>query len=165
MLLCPQNKSGIRILDADPSIRCDEVWPAHRIRAPTRVPVRVPTLNPLRPPCSVSCPAVVLVALQAGGVQMRLKPAAALSLAGYAVGLPLTFLLLLVRHRGSILADQALKVAGLGGTEATNPYFHIRMQFQELYRCGDGAPLLHFLCGPDGSRRTFVRCGRVNSLC
>ena len=63
----------------------------------------------------------VLSAPQAGGVQERLKPAAALSLAGYAVGLPLTFLVLLVKHRQSIIADQALKVAGLGGTEATNP--------------------------------------------
>ena len=77
-----------------------------------------------------------LIARQAGGVQERLKPAAALSLVGYAVGLPLTFLVLLVKHRASIVADQALRVAGQGSTEATNPYFHIRMQFQELYRCG-----------------------------
>jgi hypothetical protein len=67
-------------------------------------------------------------------VQERLKPAAALSLLGYAVGLPLSFLVLLVKHRESIIADQALKVTGQGGTEATNPYFHIRMRFQELYR-------------------------------
>jgi hypothetical protein len=75
---------------------------------------------------------------QAGGVQERLKPSAVLSLLGYAVGLPMTFIVLLVKHRESILADQALKVAGQGGTEATNPYFHIRMQFQELYRCAGG---------------------------
>ncbi len=83
-------------------------------------------------------------------MQERLKPAAALSLAGYAVGLPLTFLVLLVKHRQSILADQALKVSGQGGTEATNPYFHVRMQFQELYRCGGrGTPLL---CGWEPSK-------------
>ncbi len=65
----------------------------------------------------------------------RLRPAAVLSLLGYAVGLPVAFLVVLWRHRQSIIADQVLKVAGKGGSEATNPYFHIRMQFQELYRC------------------------------
>ncbi len=73
--------------------------------------------------------------VQAGGVQERLKPAAVLSLLGYAVGLPVAFLYILVKHRASIHADQALKVAGSGGTAATNPHFHIRTRFQELYRC------------------------------
>jgi hypothetical protein len=40
------------------------------------------------------------------------------------------------RHRASLHADQAMRVAGQGGTEATNPYFHIRTRYQELYRCG-----------------------------
>ncbi len=80
-------------------------------------------------------------------MQERLKPAAALSLVGYAVGLPLTFLVLLVKHRASIVADQALRVAGQGSTEATNPYFHIRMQFQELYRCVCTPSLFVRVCG------------------
>jgi hypothetical protein len=166
VLSCPQNESGIRILDADPSIRCDEVCPLHRIPTSTHAPLcecvpslNVPTLqrffsggrfgsrqaggvqerrmpDPPRP----SLYSYSFVSTQAGGVQERLKPAAVLSLLGYTVGLPLTFFMLLVKHRQSILADQALKVAGQGATEATNPYFHIRMQFQELYRCGGGAP-------------------------
>jgi hypothetical protein len=72
---------------------------------------------------------------QAGGVHERLKPAAALSLVVYAFGLPLSFLVVLTKHHATIHADQALRVAGQGGTEATNPYFHIRTRFQELYRC------------------------------
>jgi hypothetical protein len=68
-------------------------------------------------------------------VHERLKPAAVLSLLGYAVGLPLGFLVVLVRHRESIIADQALKAVGQGGTEATNPYYSIRTRYQELYRC------------------------------
>ena len=193
MLSCPQNESGIRILDADPSIRCDEVWLVHRILTSTRVPFCecVPSLNPVCPLYTVSCPAAALaarqaggvqerrtataapprpslysyscVSTQAGGVQERLKPAAVLSLLGYTVGLPLTFLVLLVKHRQSIGADQALRVAGQGGTEATNPYFHIRMQFQELYRCGGGAPhvVLPAWMGPTTSR-IFAR---VPPLC
>jgi hypothetical protein len=93
------------------------------------------------------------VSTQAGGVQEALKPAAALSLLGYAVGLPVAFLVILLRHRQSIVADQALRVAGQGGTEATNPYFHIRMQFQELYRCKRACGLLR-----DASSFPLHRC-------
>ncbi len=71
---------------------------------------------------------------QDGGVQRRLRPAAALSLVCYAVGLPVAFLFMLVKHRASIHADQALRVAGKGATESTNPYFHVRTRYQELYR-------------------------------
>lgn len=64
----------------------------------------------------------------------RLRPAAVLSLVCYAVGLPVTFMVILVKHRREIAKDQALRVADLGATEATNPYFHIRTRYQELYR-------------------------------
>jgi hypothetical protein len=69
-------------------------------------------------------------------VAEQLRPAAALSLVVYAVGLPAAFLTILLKHRKSICADQALRVAGQGATEATNPYFHIRTRYQELYRWG-----------------------------
>jgi hypothetical protein len=70
---------------------------------------------------------------QAGSVQQSLKPAAIGSIVVYTVGLPLAFLLILVRHRHAIQADQALRVANEGNTEATNPHFYIRLRYQELY--------------------------------
>ncbi len=74
---------------------------------------------------------------QADSVAQRLRPAAALSLVCYAVGLPLTFLAILLKHRKPIFEDQKLRVASLGGTEATNPYFHVRTRYQALYRYED----------------------------
>jgi hypothetical protein len=64
----------------------------------------------------------------------RLRPAATLSLVCYTVGLPVGFLCILAKHRRSIFKDQSMRVAGQGDTEATNPYFHIRTRYQELYR-------------------------------
>jgi hypothetical protein len=90
------------------------------------------------------CAAVVLLlcyrgafppALQPGGVQESLKPAAGLSIAVYTIGLPLTFLFILLNHRHAIFADQTLRMANAGSSEATNPNFHIRRRYQELYRC------------------------------
>jgi hypothetical protein len=77
--------------------------------------------------------------LQAGGAQEALKPAAALSIVVYTLGLPTAFLTILIRHRDAIYADQTLRVANEGESEATNPNFHIRRRYQELYRCGRGA--------------------------
>jgi hypothetical protein len=125
---CTQNKDGEYILDADPSIKCYEVGQGAVVATS---------------PYSQSC--VVLGALhamhrlfgpsQAGGVQEALKPAAALSIVVYTLGLPAAFLTILVRHRGAIYADQTLRVGNQGATEATNPNFHIRRRYQELYRC------------------------------
>ncbi len=78
---------------------------------------------------------------QPGGVQESLKPAAALSIMVYTLGLPLSFLAILLRHRHAIFADQTLRVANEGGTEDANPQFYIRKRYQELYRCG---PMLCF---------------------
>ncbi len=72
--------------------------------------------------------------MQPGSVAERLRPAAALSLGVYAVGLPTAFLVILIKHRRSIVVDQGMRVAGQGATEASNPYFHIRTRYQELYR-------------------------------
>lgn len=73
--------------------------------------------------------------MQPGGVQEGLKPAAALSIVGYTLGLPLTFLGILLRHRHAIYADQTLRMANDGTSPAFNPNFHIRRRYQELYRC------------------------------
>jgi hypothetical protein len=86
--------------------------------------------GPRRP---VSARAPLCAREQAGGVQEKMKPAAAVALVVYAVGIPLAFLYLLVRHRVGIKADQVLKLQGLGNTSATNPNFHIRRRLQKLY--------------------------------
>ncbi len=72
--------------------------------------------------------------LQAGGVQEALKPAAALSIVVYTLGLPAAFLAILIRHRNAIYADQTLRMANQGASDATNPNFYIRRRYQELYR-------------------------------
>jgi hypothetical protein len=67
-------------------------------------------------------------------VQEGLKPAAALSIVVYTVGLPVAFLAILLKHRHAIQADQTLRAAHGGTSPATNPNFHIRRRYQELYR-------------------------------
>ena len=78
-------------------------------------------------------PWLLVLLMQAGGVQQRMKPAAALALVVYAAGIPLAFFWLLLRHRAGIVADQTLKLQGMGNTKATNPNFHIRRRLQKLY--------------------------------
>ncbi len=86
--------------------------------------------------CTIPLPTCFRVpACQAGGIQESLKPAAAVSLVVYTLGLPLSFLVILVKHRRAIQADQALRVANKGNDETTNPNFYIRRRYQELYRC------------------------------
>jgi hypothetical protein len=62
-----------------------------------------------------------------------MKPAATVSMILYAFGMPLVFLIILFRHRASIVRDQTLRMRGQGGT-ASNPDFSIRTRYQELYR-------------------------------
>ena len=76
--------------------------------------------------------------LQVGGVQESLKPAAALSIVVYTVGLPVAFFAILLKYRVEIRADQTLRVASDGNTAASNPNLHIRKRYQELYRCVAG---------------------------
>jgi hypothetical protein len=73
--------------------------------------------------------------LQVGGVQESLKPAAAMSIVVYTVGLPVAFFTILLKYRAEIRADQTLRVASDGHTAASNPNLHIRKRYQELYRC------------------------------
>jgi hypothetical protein len=72
---------------------------------------------------------------QPGGTQESLKPVAALSLVVFTAGLPASFLFALLRHRHAIVADQKLREVHAGDSPDTNPNFHIRTRFQELYRC------------------------------
>ncbi len=77
---------------------------------------------------------MVSLCIQPGGVQEALKPVAALSIVGYTLGLPAAFFFILVKHRHVIVADQTLRMANDGFSESTNPNFHIRRRYQELYR-------------------------------
>jgi hypothetical protein len=128
---CTQNKDGTYILDADPSIKCDEVGQNGSGRW-------IPSFTHQPRSAVVAVWCVQMLVLQAGSVQEALKPAAALSIVVYTLGLPVAFLTILIRHRGAIHADQTLRVANEGESEATNPNFHIRRRYQELYRCGRG---------------------------
>ena len=62
-----------------------------------------------------------------------MKPAAVLSLLCYTVGLPASFLYIIIHHRSAIRADQSLRQRNLGQTVASNPQLHIRRRFQDLY--------------------------------
>ncbi len=55
---CAQNESGIRILDADPSIRCDEVRPA-RTRVQSRTRAHPQTRARACPPSREACVSAV----------------------------------------------------------------------------------------------------------
>ena len=87
-------------------------------------------------PFTVACACVgsPLRMLQVGGVQESLKPAAALSVVVYTIGLPVAFFAILLKYRVEIRADQTLRVASDGNTAASNPNLHIRKRYQELYR-------------------------------
>jgi hypothetical protein len=50
----------------------------------------------------------------------------------YTVGLPMSSLTILVRHRAAIFADQSLRCKGRGDTPANNPNFKIRKRYEEL---------------------------------
>jgi hypothetical protein len=68
-----------------------------------------------------------------GGVQQAMKPAAALSLVVYTVGLPIAFLSILVVHRTAIFRDQTLRQSNLGDAPESNPDYFVRKRYQELY--------------------------------
>jgi hypothetical protein len=150
---CSVNQDGVYILDVDPSIKCNEVrhCPASYTScklaaivllwwcsfAASDFAMRMNIENILwccR--CSWAWATCGCNMGQAGGTQESLKPAAILSFVCYTVGLPLAFLTILLRHREAIRADQTLRLANDGGSEATNPNFHIRRRYQELYRWG-----------------------------
>jgi hypothetical protein len=78
---------------------------------------------------------VLCMLVQPGGVQESLKPAAVLSMIVYSLGLPVAFLVILVRERDAIRADQVLRMSNSGHSEVSNPNFRTRQRFQELYRC------------------------------
>jgi hypothetical protein len=63
-----------------------------------------------------------------------MKPWGYLSIFVYTIGLPSLFAGILYHNREGIIADQQLREKSRGITRETNPHFHIRMRYQELYR-------------------------------
>jgi hypothetical protein len=82
-----------------------------------------------------------------------MKPWAALSLALFAVGLPLSFFSVMYWFRNEIYADQCLRARNVGSSPATNPNFHVRKRFEELYRW---ATQCHRVCMMGGHRLSVV---------
>jgi hypothetical protein len=72
--------------------------------------------------------------VQPGGVQERMKPWGYASMVVYTMGLPVLFTWLLYQHREGIRADQQLRAQNRGLSRESNPHFHLRMRYQELYR-------------------------------
>jgi hypothetical protein len=131
---CSMNKDGAWILDADPSIKCNVV----RRRSESRhnrlwrlsLEWELCSPSPFCPhPASRNC---TPMCVQVGGIQEAMKPAAAMSLVVYTVGLPASFFTILVVHRNSIFLDQTLREKHLGNTPDTNPNWTTRRRFQEL---------------------------------
>ncbi len=71
---------------------------------------------------------------QPGGLQEQMKPWGYLSMVVYTIGLPILFAWILYHNQEGIIADQQLREKCRGITRETNPHFHIRMRYQELYR-------------------------------
>ena len=51
----------------------------------------------------------------------------------YSLGIPCVFGVVLFLHQREIVEDQRLLVRGTGGSAQSNPYFHIRQRFNQLY--------------------------------
>jgi hypothetical protein len=61
-----------------------------------------------------------------------MKPAGALALVLYAIGIPAVFLAVLVKYRTGIKEDQRMKLKGQGNSASSNPHYGIRRRFQKL---------------------------------
>ncbi len=127
---CSKNEDGAWILDADPSIKCNVVRsmrPSGGTVGGTEgtlawilsphgclsllalfTPPTPPPHGPISPLPQTSCPHPA-PSSKPGGIQESMKPVATLSLVLYTLGLPLTFLVILVRHRSAIVQDQTLR--------------------------------------------------------
>ena len=75
-----------------------------------------------------------MVFCQAGNEQAQLVPYAIGSFVIYTVGIPLSFSAIMWWHRKSIIADQELRMLGIGDSRASNPQFATRIRYQELYQ-------------------------------
>jgi hypothetical protein len=69
-----------------------------------------------------------------------MKPAAVASLVFYTAGFPVAFLAILIRYRREIFLDQTLRQQHKGTDPDTNPHFHIRRRYQELYVLSSDGP-------------------------
>jgi hypothetical protein len=115
---CTKNDDGIPFLDAEPSLRCDNVSPF----APSPSVVSFGFLL-----VHIACP-------QPPPVLLRIRKWAIASAVLYAAGIPIIFAWILFRYRNSIRADQEMRSHGQGNSRNLNPFFAIRQRYQKLYR-------------------------------
>lgn len=69
----------------------------------------------------------------AGGLQLRVLPAALVFLIFYCVGFPVTVVFVFWLENKQIMSDQILRAHGRGMHPATNPNYEFRMRFSRLY--------------------------------
>jgi hypothetical protein len=56
-----------------------------------------------------------------------------IAIVGYGVGVPLIYAVIIFRFSGKMKVDQALRIRGLSGSRATNPFYTMQKRFRRLY--------------------------------
>ena len=69
----------------------------------------------------------------AGGLQVRVLPAALIFLVAYCIGFPLIIILVFYKEKHQILADQLLRAHGRGMHPLSNPNYEFRQRYSRLY--------------------------------
>jgi hypothetical protein len=147
---CSADSDGVRFLDADPSIPCDEVGPVidcATAHGPALPAVPRTDFNRLATPSHTPV-GLFLAGPQPGGIQQRMKAWGFVSMVAYTIGLPALFSWILFTNRAAIQRDQQLRAELRGAVAEENPDLHVRTRFQELY---------WYAC--------IQRCTRCPSLC
>lgn len=75
-----------------------------------------------------------VVLLQPPAVLARIRRWAIFSAVVYTVGVPLGFAWVLFRYRVQIREDQLLLSRGIGNSPESNPQYHVRRKFNQLYQ-------------------------------
>ena len=69
----------------------------------------------------------------AGGLQVRVLPAALIFLVAYCIGFPLIIIIVFYIEKHQILADQLLRAHGRGMHPLSNPNYEFRQRYSRLY--------------------------------
>lgn len=76
----------------------------------------------------------VCVCLQPPAALVGIRRWAIASAVVYAVGIPFGFAWVLYRHRAEMREDQLLLSKGTGNSEESNPQYHVRRKYNQLYQ-------------------------------
>ena len=68
-----------------------------------------------------------------GADYLMMKQVAVLSIVAYGIGIPGIYCWLLFGNAGAIKVDQALRIRGLSGSRASNPYYDMQKRLRRLY--------------------------------